>query len=254
VRIGTTSYIYPADILPNARKLAETVDDIELVLFEVDDRNNLPDAHTITELIHIAAEHDLTYTAHLPLDLRLANDDNESSIDKALKVIRHTEKLHPFGYIVHIESDEELGSNRMDRQVENSLRALNRLTQAVGAPELLCLENLENTPAGFLEALLDAAPVSRCVDIGHYWKMGVDPVPHLLNGASRTRVVHLHGVAERDHTSLAVMPEASIDAVTSALDGRFDGALTLEVFSEPSLFSSLEALKQSQERLGKRIL
>ncbi len=36
-RLGSTSYVYPDDILPNVRKLMSSVDDIELVLFEVDD-------------------------------------------------------------------------------------------------------------------------------------------------------------------------------------------------------------------------
>ena len=47
-RLGTTSYIIPDDILPNARFLADKVDDIELVLFEVDDGpNNLPTPQTL---------------------------------------------------------------------------------------------------------------------------------------------------------------------------------------------------------------
>ena len=42
-RLGTTSYILPDDILPNGRYLAGKVDDVELVLYEVDEaQNNLP--------------------------------------------------------------------------------------------------------------------------------------------------------------------------------------------------------------------
>ena len=44
-RIGATSYIIPADILPNVEYLAPQVDDVELVLFETDEYgSNLPDA------------------------------------------------------------------------------------------------------------------------------------------------------------------------------------------------------------------
>ena len=47
-RLGTTSYIIPADILPNARYLAGKIRDIELILFEVDDGpNNLPSTEVI---------------------------------------------------------------------------------------------------------------------------------------------------------------------------------------------------------------
>ena len=43
-RIGTTSYIIPAGILPNVRHLAGRVSDIQLVLFETDEQgSNLPD-------------------------------------------------------------------------------------------------------------------------------------------------------------------------------------------------------------------
>ncbi len=42
-RLGTTSYIIPADLMTNVRLLSPLVDDIELVLFEADDESNLPD-------------------------------------------------------------------------------------------------------------------------------------------------------------------------------------------------------------------
>jgi len=35
-RLGSTSYVYPADLVTNARQLAGRVDDIELVLFETE--------------------------------------------------------------------------------------------------------------------------------------------------------------------------------------------------------------------------
>ena len=250
MRIGTTSYIYPADILPNVRQLAHQVDDIELVLFEVDDKNNLPNKRIINELMQLAADHELTFTVHLPLDLRLANDDNTSSIEKALKVVGYTEKLNPYGYIIHIETDDELDPKGMShRHVENSLKALDLIAKAIGSIERICLENLESQPDQFLQPILDAAPVSRCVDIGHLWKQGVDPVPHLLTWLARTKVIHLHGVSTRDHTSLSVMPTESIDKVTSLLNNSFDGVITLEVFSEHSFLSSLEAFNQSRDRL-----
>ena len=53
-RIGTTSYIIPADILPNVEYLAPQVDDVQLVLFETDAYgSNLPDAALCARLIEI---------------------------------------------------------------------------------------------------------------------------------------------------------------------------------------------------------
>ncbi len=72
MRLGTTSYINPADIITNARKLAGRVDDIELVIFQADHEDDLPDRDAIDELIQIASDHNMTYTVHLPLNLGLA--------------------------------------------------------------------------------------------------------------------------------------------------------------------------------------
>ena len=83
-RLGTSSYIIPADILPNANYLAGKVKDIELILFEVDDGpNNLPSPDVIEELAKIAREQDLTFTVHLPLDLKLGNDGSERDVSLA---------------------------------------------------------------------------------------------------------------------------------------------------------------------------
>ena len=61
-RLGTTSYIWPDDILPNVRQLAPLVDDIELVLFESDEYgSNLPDKDVIAELKQLALAYGLTY-------------------------------------------------------------------------------------------------------------------------------------------------------------------------------------------------
>ncbi len=80
-RLGTSSYIIPADILPNVQYLAGKVRDIELVLFEVDDgQNNLPSSDVLNELVRLAALYDLTYTVHLPLDLKLGADGSARDI------------------------------------------------------------------------------------------------------------------------------------------------------------------------------
>jgi hypothetical protein len=77
-RLGTTSYILPDEILPNARYLAGKVRDVELVLFEVDEgQNNLPSPEQVNSLRELASQHDLSYTVHLPLDLRLGSDGDE---------------------------------------------------------------------------------------------------------------------------------------------------------------------------------
>ena len=55
-RLGTTSYIIPADLIPNIEYLAGRVEDVELILFEVDDGpNNMPDESALRQMADLAA-------------------------------------------------------------------------------------------------------------------------------------------------------------------------------------------------------
>lgn len=250
-RLGTTSYIIPNDILPNARYLAGKVSDIELILFEVDDGpNNLPSPEVRDELSEIAHEHDMTYTVHLPLDLKLAEDGSErdQSLVKAKRVIDCTRGLDPMAYVLHLDgksvrtsTDAEL----IERWQSQSVRALEIVSEWAGGAEKLAVENLETYPLDFVQPVLARSPVSRCVDIGHLWLDGHDPIPFLEAALPRTRVIHLHGIAERDHRSLAFMPPEKVRAVWDELiRAKYEGVLTLEVFSEEDFTSSLEVIRR----------
>src|SRR5258707_12372272 len=116
-RVGSTSYVYPDDILPNVEQLAAKgdVDDIELILFEVDDGpNNLPNAATVQKLSDIAAQYRLTYTVHLPVDLQLATegDSQHRSLIKAERVIKTTRPLDPFAYVFLVDGKSVAGPGR----------------------------------------------------------------------------------------------------------------------------------------------
>jgi sugar phosphate isomerase/epimerase len=287
-RLGTTSYILPADIAPNVHYLKDRVQDIELVLFEVDDGpNNLPGPAVIDELNALAAAHGLSYTVHLPLDLRLGagGDESHVSLVKARRVIACTRALNPWAYILHLDGKEflsllpradsplplgeglgvrdiPLGERPEVRDIplgerpevreklrdwqSNAARALELAAEWAGDPARLAVENLEHYPPDFILPVLERAPVNRCVDIGHLWLDGHDPLPHLRAALPRTRVVHLHGVADRDHKSLAHMPPDKLDPVIALLlRENYAGVLTLEVFGEDDFHSSLAAVQSS---------
>ena len=250
-RLGTTSYIIPDDILPNARYLAGKVRDIELILFEVDDGpNNLPSPEVIDELSQIADAHDLTYTVHLPLDLKLGEDGSEhdQSLIKAGRVIDCTRGLDPWAYVLHLDGKSVRTSTDLDlikHWQDQSVRALEIVSEWAGSAEKLAVENLETYPLDFIQPVLERIPVSRCVDIGHLWLDGHDPIPYLQSAVPRTRVIHIHGIAERDHRSLAFMPEENIRAVWDELiRAKYSGVLTLEIFSEDDFISSLEVIER----------
>jgi len=252
-RIGTTSYIIPADILPNARYLAGQVEDIELVLFEVDDgQNNLPSPEVIAELGALARQSQLTYTVHLPLDLRLGagGDESHASLVKARKVIERTRDLRPWAYVLHLDGREvrqDASSAALQRWQDESVRALEIAGGWAGGPERLAVENLESYPLDFLDAVIARIPVSRCVDVGHLWLDGHDPLPYLRAALPRTRVIHLHGAepGRRAHHSLAIQPQEQVLPVLALLEEeRYAGVLTLEIFGEDDFHSSLAALHE----------
>lgn len=255
-RLGTTSYIIPDDILPNVRYLAGKVRDVELILFEVDDGpNNLPSRETVTELARLAALYDLSYTVHLPLDLKLAADGSvrDASLIKAQRVIECTRPLDPWAYVVHLEGKKVRSST--DRTVvkrwqDQAVQALEIVAGWAGGPEKLAVENLEGYPPDFNEPVIDRIPVSRCVDIGHLWLDRVPALPYVARALPRTRVIHIHGIAERDHSSLAHVSPADLDAITRHLMNHYRAVLTLEVFGEIDFLSSLEALQASLARLA----
>jgi len=244
-RVGTTSYIIPGDILHNVRFLANRVQDVELVLFEVDEgTSSLPSWEAVEELARLADRHDLTYTVHLPLDLRLGEGGSAGhrSLEKARWVIDRCRPLDPWAYVVHLGGK---GLTDHGAWVDQAARALEIAAGWVGDPAPLAVENLEGYPLDFNEPVLDRVPVSRCIDVGHLWVDGHDPVPYIQRTLERARVVHLHGIGGRDHQSLAHVKPDGLRSVMRALEqGGFEGVLTLEVFNRKDFEVSIRAIQE----------
>jgi sugar phosphate isomerase/epimerase len=149
--------------------------------------------------------------------------------------------LHLDGRSVRTSTDAEL----IRRWQDQSVRALELVAEWAGGAEKLAVENLETYPLDFIQPVLDRLPVSRCVDIGHLWLDHHDPIPYLQAALPRARVIHLHGIAERDHRSLAFMPQEKVSQVWDELiQANYEGVLTLEIFSEEDFISSLEVIKR----------
>jgi sugar phosphate isomerase/epimerase len=249
-RLGTTSYIIPANLRENVAFLADKVDDIELVLFESHEISNLPDAATLRVLKATADRHDLTYTVHLPLDAWLGHAEEKvrlQSVDKCLRVIERTAILAPFAYIIHFHGDHrgEHPSPDLMRWTDGHRRAVERLVQAV-SPEDLCVETLDY-PYRLIEDIVMDYQLSVCLDIGHHLLCGVKPEEYLDRYLPRTRVIHLHGVEEgHDHRSLAFLPDGLLTALVDRLGSgpEMPRVLTVEIFDEEALNQSLNVLRR----------
>jgi sugar phosphate isomerase/epimerase len=261
VRVGTTSYIIPDEILPNVEYLAPLVDDVQLVLFDSDDHgSNLPDADLVARLRCLADEHGLTYTVHLPLDLRMSEGTVESDVSliKARRVIEATRALEPWAYTLHLDGREFLGplgvegveAAAIQRWQENGRRVLETVCDWFGDSSRLCVENVEAWDPEVFAPVVAELPVGRTIDVGHLWLQRVDPMDHLERWIDRARVIHLHGIGERDHASLALVPAEQLDPIVAFLVAAFAGVVTLEVFNREDLETSLEALRASMGRVA----
>jgi len=249
-RVGTTSYIVPDRLLPNVRFLAGRVEDIELLLFEMDGLDDaLPTGEELDELQALAAAHGIGYTVHLPLDLRLGAEGAHWSrnVTVARRVVEATRRLDPRAWVVHVEGDgDPPGPPRRGPAV----RALEQIALAARDPRLIAVENLEGNRPDTLDSLVNESGVSRCVDVGHLWLEGHAPAPFLEAVLDRTRVIHLHGVGDRDHVSLAEQEVDEVVAVLEVLVRRaWGGVVTLEVFDRVALASSERALAEALFRV-----
>jgi sugar phosphate isomerase/epimerase len=249
-RLGATSYVIPDHLAANAAYLSSQVMDMELVLFDLDDgTSNLPDPEMCSRLKAAAHRNNFSYTVHLPLDIHVGNEplERDISIRKAVRTIRMTQELEPWAYIAHLDGREWISSTKhssMTKWWEQAARTFEILIAEAGSPHLLCLENLEHYPMNFIDPLLEWLPISRCVDIGHLWVDGHDPMDVLPDWLERARVVHLHGIGTGDHQSLIHTPREQLYPVLDLLAQSYTDVVTLECFGEEDFSSSLATIEK----------
>jgi sugar phosphate isomerase/epimerase len=260
-RIGTTSYILADDILPNVRFLAGQIQDVELLIYEsTESAGPLLSASDKLELAALACTHDLTYTVDLPLDMRLGAEGGLGTASNlsARRTIEATQDLHPWAYIVHLDTRGQLPTGwRPDDPVflsalrgwqNRAAESLSLLGEWAGGAEFLAVENLEGTPFEWITPILAHVPASRCVDVGHLWLDGIDPLAHLQQARPSLRVLHLHGIAGHDHASLKHVAPERLDALSAWLLKNFTGVATLEIFGLEDFQSSASAFMESLRR------
>jgi len=255
-RVGATSYVIEDDLLPNARYLAPIVQDMQLVLFDLPGGpSNLPDAATAAALAEVGRTQDLTYTVHLLDDLRCDPHlgDQDPSLHAASRVVDLTRSLAPWAWVGHLDGRAMHAAGfpaaEMAGWHAQAARAVETVDASIGAAGYLAVENLEGYPGDFVSPVVERTGAARCVDVGHLWLDGCDPLTYLDAALPRCRVVHLHGVAARDHASLTHTPPDRLDSVVHRLiDARYAGVLTLEVFGGDDFWSSLAALEESVQR------
>lgn len=251
--LGSTSYVYPAGIVENVKRLMGQVEDIELILFEADQSINLSERE-VERLTLLSYGRTLSFTAHLPLGLMLgeAGEDREEAVNVILRIMRQLEPLSPQAYILHLPIVKSVANTRLveldmgDRRrwQESCRRSLEEILSSGVDPQLLCLENL-GYPFAYVKDLIEEYNLAVCLDVGHLKLYGLSLLEFADRYLPRARVVHFHGCCEgKDHRSLPnPMPSDYTDFLNRLVQEEYRGVLTLEVFSERDFFRSRELIK-----------
>ena len=247
-RLGCTSYVYPDDLLPNVRKMAPIVDDIEIVLFETESLSNLPGPDAIAALREISEQHGNTYTIHFPIDKKAgASDKKERHYfqDQALKIMQLAHPLHPFAYVLHLEGISESASpDELAAWQANSMETCEKIATSGGVDSnIIAVENL-GYPVEWNVPIIEHFGFSFCMDIGHLWLYRKNWKNILERYLGKTRVMHLHGVSKgKDHLSLLKNDQEALRILVREYLPSFQNVLTLEVFSKEDTFDSIRRVK-----------
>ena len=245
--VGCTSFIVPADILPNVTLIAPFVDDVELLIFESDRIAPLPSKEVVEQLIRIAKEHNLTYTVHLPTDIALASPIERvrrESVEVCLRAIERLSPLDPFAWVLHL-SDLDTPQGHQDGSWQSARKSLQELSLVVDSHRI-CVETLTDDLSS-LQGVIKEAGISVCLDVGHLALGGYDLDAVWEKWHDTIRVVHMHGVdvteGERgkDHKDLRFL---AVDTIAKILNRTpHNRVTTIEVFGEKKLRKSLEIIE-----------
>jgi sugar phosphate isomerase/epimerase len=252
--LGTTSYIIPADILPNLHHLQNRVDDVELLLFESDEFSNMPSPEEVAQMASLKKGTGLSYTVHLPLDTRLGSRDEAervASVGKCLRAIEIMSPTDPFAWILHLHGDRrgDPPTDDLDRWNHQNRRSLTELLAQGPDPRRVCVETLDYD-FELVADLIEAFDLSVCLDIGHLLVAHRDVDGYLARWLDRTRVFHIHGVdpSGKDHCDLGHFPErllrrlASLPAPLLSSQRR---VVTMEVFGEQDFERSMQVVAKA---------
>jgi sugar phosphate isomerase/epimerase len=250
-RIGATSFVYRDHVVPNVARLAPRVDDVEILIFDVD--QDLPSPADVARLVELKGEHQLSYTVHTPLDASLASADTsrrQRGVDKVRRALDWARPLAAHGHPLHVY----LGEHEHDPAPPRDLDAWRARAHASLAtliadghdPRRLCVELIDYDFA-LIAPVMQALDLAVTLDVGHLQRDGKALDVALDRWLDRARIIQWHGTEPggRDHKSLRhVQQDGAEQLIQRLLRKRFAGVLTLEVFCEADFEESLAILNR----------
>ena len=251
-KIGTTSFIYRDDYIPNVSRLGGFLDEIELLVFESDPVEMLFPQPVIAELAGLAETMKLSYNIHLPTDISISDPDSAQqklAVETLVKVIRRMSPLCPTTHSLHIPYNEDTYEEyKIKRWQDIVYRNLVQILNAGIAADKISIETLDYPLELVVEIVADLG-LTLCLDIGHLLIHGHD-CPTMINRYGElTSIIHLHGVENnRDHVALDRLPMDFMVSILQSLHG-FTGSVSLEVFSFKHLQKSLQYVDRCWQKM-----
>ena len=129
-KIGTTSFIYPDDYVPNVKMLGPCMDEIELLMFESQAVDSIPSNAVIAKLGQLSRKFDLSYNVHLPTDVSITDRDHarqKNAVDSLARVIEHVQPLLPSALVLHLPFDDTLSEQNISIWRDRVYRNLKKL-------------------------------------------------------------------------------------------------------------------------------
>ncbi len=221
--LATTSYIWPANIWENCKKLEDIVDEVSILFFETDscmlyDSKDLP--INLTTL-------NLTYHIHLPLDLKWENGpDKVFNIVK--KLVDKVEFLNPTGFVLHPPNSKK-----------DLLYCLNLWFKKFAYP--IIIENTKDCDLLNVWEVIKDSPAGVCIDVGHLFKFSQQSILKLPEIWDKIEMLHLYGPANKGHGSLSLLSQKQSLMVKEILNKVSNKTkIVIEVFSYKDLKESLD--------------
>lgn len=244
-RLGTTSFIYPDLYSENVRMLAPYLDEVELLLFESQDKDSFPDTYEMSQLARLKEDMKIGYNVHMPTDVNLASPNPSERTHAAgvyYKVYELFKPLEPSTLTLHLPYDPKAHGGSTLWQAY-AIKGITDLLQMGADSRLISVETLDY-PIDLLKHLIEEFDLSVCLDVGHVILHGGDPLAVYEQYKDRISIIHLHGVHQGcDHVSLDLMEKAEFNKVRTMLED-FTGTVSIEVFSFENLKRSLDFLKE----------
>ena len=254
--IGTTSFIYPDDYVPNVDMLGPYMENIELLLFESNTTDALPSKQVIRELAGLAKKYNLTYNVHLPTDISISSPDPQQqrmAVETIHRVAERVTPLFPTTLTLHVpynepslnEGDVKSWQGRVIKNLDNIL--------GNGIPgRLISIENLDY-PFEILDPILSELDLAICMDCGHLILRGDDIQTFFNTYSNRIDIIHLYGVAKNHYHEALDQFSEELTFSTMRLLAKYKGIVSLEVFSYAHLDASLKFMEKYWNQQQKEI-